>query len=258
VLYTADNTIYYYDSVAHEFHPLDSSTGVEYYIYNHLRDPDLDMQTCRYDVDVSQNLEGKLVLILVVKGSSGSEKNFVDLDTISVAITDYYPKTGNEDIRTLSITNNKVREENIVLCQYPVGEWNLPGWPEWDNSGFPTYAMRNEIFIDDNIKVDYPTPMGFVSKGETEGILLLSWISQRYYEVYAENRFRLSGTILGQMNLTSIIKVSGRNLLIDSWNYNVKKSTHQVVLMEISKYDRVLATEAGDEIITEDGNNIGI
>jgi len=260
ILYGSDSVIYHYNSSAEVFQDVTAPlVWLTYYAYTALRDPDLDIQVCRLDIDASQNLSGRLVLFLLTEiDGTYTGDNTIDLNTLSVAITDNYPKTGETDERAISITNNKVREAQITLSHMGVGSWSIPGWPAFDNSGFPTYALRNEIFIDNGDTIDYPAPLGFHDKGGGDGSLMLSWITGKYYQVYAENRFRLSGTILGQMNLTSMIQVNGRTLLIDAWNFNVKKSTHQIVAMEVAKYDRILADESGNEIVTDDGNNIEV
>jgi hypothetical protein len=119
--------------------------------------------------------------------------------------------------------------------------------------GIPSYSFANTIMVDTGTRMEFAYSWNL--KGSTETYSFINLVLQMYDEIYSQNRFRISGSLLGQMDLISILIANSRLFIVDSWDFAVKSARHTVVLMEIDKTLMVLADEEDVLIISEDGSN---
>lgn len=204
--------------------------------------------------------------LFVLFQPTGTGGATVDLSTLSLVVS--YEAATPKDYTVIYThsTNKREKEYTFELGDFSSYVYGLAeifnmyvdGYSSTSSRMLPVACFKNLLtyYHDSQYKTIY---FWFRSDEIALARPLIYVINSIYIGVMAVNRIRLSGTVLGQFSLGSVLYYDTRKYLIDNWELSVKKAQNRIVAMEFASDTQVLITESGEfEIITEDGNNIEI
>lgn len=131
----------------------------------------------------------------------------------------------------------------------------------------PSGGRSTSLISDENVQLLYPgliywkngsdyIPAVNFTKGDTDPSLLEYILMEDIMTFYSVLRRKLTGTLMGLMNFGNVLDYDNRRYMIVSDIFNIKKSQHEVTLLQVSDLAAYLLNEDGTYILDEDGNKI--
>jgi hypothetical protein len=257
-LTTDDDHVYVYDKSGDDW-ILYGTT--EYYLYQYAGRADTEKQYTTITTVANATKEGRLTLIIkpIVYQSTTPFPNPHN-GNLTFYLNDLNVKFRDPDkIITGARFVEKINSNNYTVKTVDIPYSDPAPRQVLHTIGMPNYSYANTIMVDSGQRIEFA--YNWHIKGRDEYYYYLNLILQMYDEIYSRNRWRLSGNIIGQMNLNSILLVGTRIMLVDKWSLNTKTGIQSVTLLEIAYDENILITESTVEIeiVTEsDSFNIEI
>ena len=195
--------------------------------------------------NIPQDLSGMLYLRVVppYSGSAGDAGLSINLDDLNVTYQECNKSESKYELVSSDVQTNEKEYEIDIYSDPSISYIN-------SNLVYPGLFY----YYDGS---EYQQCLNF-KYGTDEQTSIERFLINDIMSFYSTLRFKISGTLLGQIDFGKILDYDSKRYMIVSFGYSLKSSQNEVTTIQISEVGSYLLNEDGTYILTEDGNKIPI